>query len=86
MIQPNVNVGELKAHLSYYINLAVKKDQPIIICNHNVPIAEIRALNQVKKSKIKFGTAGKNSIKLPKNFNKTSKSIIDSFYTDNLKF
>jgi antitoxin (DNA-binding transcriptional repressor) of toxin-antitoxin stability system len=82
MIQ--ANISEIKTHFSYYAKLAIKKGEKIIVCNHNVPILELRAITPTKTTARKFGVC-KDKIKLPKNFNKTSKDIIDSFYTDNLK-
>jgi antitoxin (DNA-binding transcriptional repressor) of toxin-antitoxin stability system len=82
MIQ--ANISEIKTHFSYYAKLAISKGESIIVCNHNVPILELKAIAPIQKSKVKLGTAGKHKIKLPKNFNNTSKDIIDSFYTDNL--
>ena len=73
------NINEVKAKLSYYLNLAIENGERITICNHNTPVAEIRAIAPVKKNKIKLGVC-KEKIVLPKNFNRTSKEIIDSFY------
>ncbi len=77
------NISEIKANFSYYVNLAVKKGETIVICNHNVPVAEIKAVAPVKKSRVKFGMC-KDKIILPDDFNETSQEIIDSFYTNNI--
>ena len=75
------SISELKANLSYYVNLATTKNEIISICNHNLPVAELRPVGINKpKRKIKFGVC-KDKIILPRNFNNTSKDIIDSFYT-----
>ncbi len=79
----SVSISEAKANLSYYINLAVKKGQTITICNHNVPVAQIKASQPAKKSKRKLGVC-KDKIILSDDFNETSQDIIDSFYTDNI--
>jgi hypothetical protein len=73
------NINEVKAKLSYYLKLATENGERITICNHNTPVAEIRAIALVKKNKIKLGVC-KEKIVLPKNFHSTSKEIIDSFY------
>lgn len=49
-----VNISEAKANLSYYIDLAVKKNEVIMICNHNVPVAELRAIKPNKKSRVRI--------------------------------
>jgi len=77
------NISEIKTNFSYYLNLAIKKGEPIIICNHNVPVAELRAIEPVKRSRVKFGVC-KDKIILPDDFNETSQDIIDSFYADNI--
>lgn len=77
------NISEIKANFSYYVNLAVKKGETILICNHNVPVAEIKAVTPVTKNKRVFGVC-KDKIILPDDFNETSQDIIDSFYTDNI--
>ena len=41
MIQ--VNVQEAKTHLSRYLD-AVEKGEVVILCRHNKPIAELRAI------------------------------------------
>lgn len=79
----SANISEIKANFSYYINLAVKKGQVITVCNHNVPVAELKPIEPSQKSRVKFGVC-KDKIILPDDFNETSKDIIDSFYTDNI--
>ncbi|OFW80901.1 MAG: hypothetical protein A2887_02665 [Alphaproteobacteria bacterium RIFCSPLOWO2_01_FULL_40_26] len=75
------NISEIKTNFSYYLNLAIKKGKPIIICNHNVPVAELKAIEPVSKRKL--GVC-KDKIILPDDFNETSQDIIDSFYTNNI--
>jgi antitoxin (DNA-binding transcriptional repressor) of toxin-antitoxin stability system len=79
----SANISEIKTNFSYYINLAVKKGEQIIICNHNIPVAELRATSTVKKGKRKLGVC-KDKILLPDDFNETSQDIIKSFYSDNI--
>jgi antitoxin (DNA-binding transcriptional repressor) of toxin-antitoxin stability system len=79
----SANLSEIKTNLSYYVNLAVKKGETVTICNHNVPVAEIKALPTEKKSRVKFGMC-KDKIILPDDFNETPQDMIDSFYTNNI--
>ncbi|NBV06592.1 MAG: hypothetical protein EBS06_05080 [Proteobacteria bacterium] len=79
----SANISEIKANFSYYVNLAIKKGQTITICNHNIPVAEIKAVEPLEKGKRKLGVC-KDKIILPDDFNETSKDIIDSFYTNNI--
>lgn len=79
----SANISEIKANFSYYVNLAIKKGEPVIICNHNVPIAEIKPMTETKTNKRKLGVC-KDKIILPDDFNETSQEIIDEFYADNI--
>lgn len=79
----SVNIGEVKTNFSYYLNLAIKKGQVITVCNHNVPVAELKPIVSAQKSRVKFGTC-KDKIILPDDFNKTSSDITDSFYANNI--
>jgi antitoxin (DNA-binding transcriptional repressor) of toxin-antitoxin stability system len=79
----SANINEIKANFSYYVNLAVKKGEQVVICNHNIPVAQMKAIEPAVKSQRVFGVC-KDKIRLPKNFNETSQDIIDSFYTDNI--
>ncbi len=79
----SANLSEIKTNLSYYVNLAVKKGETVTICNHNVPVAEIKALPSKNTKKRMFGVC-KDKIILPDDFNETSQDIIDSFYTNNI--
>ena len=76
------NINEVKAKLSYYINLVTKESETVVICNHNNPVAEIKAIEPTKKkkNKVKLGVCP-HKIELPADFNQTSQDIIDSFYT-----
>ncbi len=40
-----LNIHEAKTHLSKYLQ-QLSDDEPILLCKHNVPVAEIRALKQ----------------------------------------
>jgi antitoxin (DNA-binding transcriptional repressor) of toxin-antitoxin stability system len=42
------NVADLKAHLSEYLRQVTETGEPIAVCVRNQPVAELRALTQVK--------------------------------------
>ena len=73
-----VNINEIKAKLSYYVNFAVQNNEKIIICNRNSPVAEIKAITHFKKNKVRLGVCPYKII-LPANFNETSDEVINSF-------
>ncbi len=64
------NINDIKTNFSYYINLASKKGQRIIIYNRNSPVAEIKAIKPSKKIKRKLGIC-LDKIILPADFNET---------------
>ncbi len=43
IVMLKVNLAEAKANLSRYLAKA-SQGEPVVICNHNVPVAELRAL------------------------------------------
>ena len=43
MVMLKVNLAEAKAKLSEYLAIA-SRGEPVVICNRNVPVAELRAL------------------------------------------
>jgi prevent-host-death family protein len=47
MIKVNVNVFEVKAKLSEYLDRALAGER-IVICRHNKPVAELRAIDDVR--------------------------------------
>lgn len=47
------NTREIRAKLCYYVNLAVKKGETIVICNNGIPTVQIKAVENVVKRKIK---------------------------------
>ena len=50
-----VNVQEMKTHFSRYLD-AVEKGEVVVVCRHNKPIAELRAIQKVEvKEPRKFG-------------------------------
>lgn len=78
-----VSISQAKAQLSHYINLATKKKEHIIICNHNIPVAQIKPLGTKKENKRKLGLCN-DKIDLGDDFNETNDEIIESFYNDML--
>jgi len=61
-----LNVQEAKTHLSRYLN-RVAEGETVILCRRNVPIAEIRALPQRRRSPRPVGVA-KGQIHIPPEF------------------
>ena len=51
-----LNIHEAKTHLSRYVN-RLMKGETILLCKRNVPIAEIRPLPKIKRSKRPVGLA-----------------------------
>ncbi|MBI3782491.1 MAG: type II toxin-antitoxin system prevent-host-death family antitoxin [Deltaproteobacteria bacterium] len=51
-----INIHEAKTHLSRYL-AKVAKGETIIVCNRNVPIAEIRPLLQRRSKQRPLGLA-----------------------------
>ena len=49
-----VNVHEAKTHLSRYLD-QVEAGETLILCRHNVPIAEVRPIKKKSKKKRVFG-------------------------------
>jgi antitoxin (DNA-binding transcriptional repressor) of toxin-antitoxin stability system len=43
------NTREIRAKLCYYVNLAIKKGETIVICSNGVPTAQIKAVKTVVK-------------------------------------
>jgi len=50
----SVNIQDAKTHLSQYLN-DVEKGEVIVLCRHNKPIAEIRALKPIENRFPQFG-------------------------------
>ncbi len=61
-----LNIHQAKTHLSRYIQ-QLSADEPILLCKHNVPIAEIRALKQKTMQSRPVGLA-KGEFKLSDRF------------------
>jgi antitoxin (DNA-binding transcriptional repressor) of toxin-antitoxin stability system len=61
-----VNIHQAKTHLSKYL-AKLKKGEVIVICNRNVPVAEIHAISQPLTKPRPIGLA-KNKFDIPENF------------------
>lgn len=51
----HVNIADAKAHLSEYLR-EVKKGETLIICERNVPVAEVRPIEIATGATPRFGT------------------------------
>jgi prevent-host-death family protein len=47
MVMTKVNVFEIKARLSEYLDRAAQGER-IVVCRHNKPVAELRAIEQAR--------------------------------------
>jgi prevent-host-death family protein len=56
MVMIMVNIADAKAKLSEYLD-AVGRGERVVICRHNRPVAELRAVRSATASKRKLGTA-----------------------------
>jgi prevent-host-death family protein len=61
-----VNIHEAKANLSKYID-AIERGETVIICNRNVPVAELRAVAKPSLEPRPLGLA-KGSFTVPAEF------------------
>jgi antitoxin (DNA-binding transcriptional repressor) of toxin-antitoxin stability system len=61
-----LNIHQAKTHLSRYLEL-LKGGEYIVLCNRNVPVAEIRGLPSEQKESRKFGLS-KGEVELGEDF------------------
>ena len=61
-----LNIHEAQTHLSRYLKY-IEAGETILLCKHNVPIAEIRPLSQQRTTPRPLGTA-KGQVKVPPAF------------------
>ena len=72
-----LNVHQAKAHLSKYLD-RLAEGETILLCKRNTPVAEIRAVPQVRKTKRPIGFAKK--LKIAKSFFKPlPDDLLDAF-------
>ena len=63
-----VNVFEMKAKLSEYLDRATRGER-IVICRHNKPVAELRAIEEVRTQPRPIGPlAGRPTFDVPASF------------------
>ena len=62
-----ININEAKTHLSKYARM-VKQGERIILCDRNVPFAEIRPLKMPPTARRPFGLA-EGLLQVPDDFN-----------------
>lgn len=62
-----ININEAKTHLSKYARM-VKRGQSVILCDRNIPFAEIRPLSSASPLRRPFGLAA-GLIDVPADFN-----------------
>jgi len=53
MNMTRINIAEAKARLSQYVR-RVKHGETILLCERNVPVAEIRPLGKVEESRARY--------------------------------
>lgn len=75
-----ININEAKTHLSKYMK-KVEKGEVIILCRHNVPFAEIRALSKpTVKAPRRLGLAEGTITISPEFYEPMTDKEIDAFY------
>jgi prevent-host-death family protein len=68
MVMIKVNVFEVKAKLSEYLDRAAKGER-IVICRHNKPVAELRAVEQARTEPRPIGPLpGEPRFEIPESF------------------
>ena len=66
MIMIRLNIHEAKTHLSRYLD-RLKKGEVIVLCKRNVPIAEIRAIEEPQRRPRPVGKA-RGELRVPPSF------------------
>jgi prevent-host-death family protein len=79
-----VSIADMKAKFSSYLKKSLEGES-IIICNHNVAVAEIVPIkkNITKGKKIRFGSA-RGKVKIADNFNEPLEEFEREFYNNDL--
>jgi prevent-host-death family protein len=68
MVMSKVNVFEVKAKLSEYLDRAMRGER-IVICRHNKPVAELRAIEEVRTEPRPVGPLrGRPTFEIPPSF------------------
>jgi len=66
IVMNRINIHEAKTHLSKYLS-RLKPGERILVCRRNIPIAEIRSLDQRQRTERKIGLA-KGLLIVPESF------------------
>jgi antitoxin (DNA-binding transcriptional repressor) of toxin-antitoxin stability system len=66
VVMIRVNIAEAKAGFSRLLR-AVRSGEAVVICDHNVPVAELRALPAANRQKRKLGP-GRPGFEIPASF------------------
>jgi prevent-host-death family protein len=68
MVMSKVNLFEVKAKLSEYLDRAMRGER-IVICRHNKPVAELRAIEEVRTEPRPIGPLrGRPTFEVPPSF------------------
>ena len=67
MVMITVNINEIKAKLSEYLE-AVERGERVVICNHNRPVAELKAIPAEAAAKPRPIGLAKGRFVVPKSF------------------
>ena len=73
-----INIHEAKTHLSKYAK-QVKAGQTVILCDRNVPFAEIRPLGDGQPEILKFGVS-RWVVEIPEDFNESVPEFEEEFH------
>ena len=74
-----LNIHEAKTHLSRYLE-RVEKGETILLCKRNIPIAEIRPIPPIRKSRRPIGLAKGQFAIPPEFYEPLPHEVIESFY------
>jgi prevent-host-death family protein len=74
----NVNLNEVKAQLSKYVEL-VEAGETVVICKRNIPVAEIRPIHKQKRQKPVLGSAAGTFIIPPSFSDPLPGDVLDAF-------
>jgi prevent-host-death family protein len=78
MVMIMTNIADAKAKLSEYLEAAGRGER-VVICRHNRPVAELRAVAATPVAKRKLGTAAGRVVIPPSFFEPLSDDLLDAF-------
>ena len=73
-----VNIHEVKVHLSRYLQ-RVARGEVVVICNRNVPVAELRAVRETRRKRRPIGLAKGEFTVTPAFFEPLPDDLLDAF-------